>query len=72
MKHLVNNRRQGIVQLVILVIIAIIIIAYFKNDLPGILGSTRFKDALLTAISWIQIGLGWILDKLNWLANGLK
>lgn len=72
MKPFRKNREQGIVQFIVVIIVAIIIIAYFRNDLQNLLVNTRIKEALLIAINWIQQALLWIVDKLGWTSSQIK
>ena len=71
MKHF-KKKEQGIVKSLILIIAAIILIAYFRDDLQRLLTSAKLKDALLTAISWTQHALIWAADKLGWTSSKIK
>ena len=72
MKHLENNQQRGVIKYIVVILAAIILIAYFRNDIQSFLNSPKFKDALLTAINWIQQGLLWLVAKLGWTSNQIK
>jgi len=65
MKKLKQNREQGLIKYLVVIIAAIILIAYFKNEIQAFLSSPGIKDALLLAISWIQKALLWIVKELG-------
>ncbi|HAO64608.1 TPA: hypothetical protein DCQ44_01345 [Candidatus Taylorbacteria bacterium] len=72
MKHLKKNTQQGIIGSLVLIVAAIILIAYFRANIKGFFSSPQVKDAILTAITWIQQGLLWIVNKLGWTSTQIK
>jgi hypothetical protein len=72
MKHFEKNTKQGIIGYVVLIVAAVILIAYFRADIQKIWSSPGVKNALLTAISWIQQALLWIVAKLGWTSSQIK
>jgi hypothetical protein len=71
-KYLKTNNRRGFITYLVVIIAAIILIAYFRTDIQKIFDSPGIKNALLTAISWIQQALLWIVAKLGWTSNQIK
>jgi hypothetical protein len=65
MKHSGNLQRGGIIRLVVLIVALLILIAYFRADIQKALNTPGIRDALLTAIAWIQHSLIWVVDKLG-------
>lgn len=65
MKKLNRSREQGLIKYIVVIIAAIILIAYFKKEIQAFLSSPGVKDALLLAISWIQSALMWIIKELG-------
>lgn len=72
MKHCENNKQQGLIKSIVVIIAAVILIAYFRNDIQSFLSSAKFKDAILTAINWIQQALLWVVSKLGWTSSQIK
>lgn len=71
MKHSKNTKR-GFITSVVFIVAILILIAYFRTDIQKALNYPGVKNALLTAIDWIQKGLLWIVDKLGWTSSQIK
>jgi glycerol-3-phosphate O-acyltransferase len=72
MKQNIKNQQKGIISSLIMIVAALILIAYFRNNITGILNSPGVRDAILTAINWIRTALIWIVDKLGWTSSQIK
>ena len=72
MKSIKRNDQRGLIKYIVVIIAAVILIAYFRKDIMTILTSAKFKDALLTAIGWIQNALLWVVGKLGWTSSQIK
>jgi hydrogenase-4 membrane subunit HyfE len=73
MKNSKQNNQRGFIQYIIVVVAALILIAYFRTDIQNFLNSSPgVKSAILTAINWIQQALLWIVGKLGWTSSQLK
>lgn len=72
MKHFDKKTNKGIMQTLVIIVVAIILIAYFRNNIQGLFHSAKVKEALLTAIAWIQQALLWVVDKLGWTSDKIK
>jgi hydrogenase-4 membrane subunit HyfE len=72
MKNIKQNNRRGFIQFIVIIVVVIILFAYFKNDIQKFFNTPEIKNALLTAIDWIQQALLWIVGKLGWTSNQLK
>ena len=72
MKHFEKSREQGVIKYIVIVVAAIILIAYFRTNIQNFLNSPGVKDALLVAINWIQQGLLWLVGKLGWTSSQIK
>jgi hypothetical protein len=72
MKHLKKDGERGFIKYIVIIIAAVILIAYFKTDIQNFFSSPAVKGALLTAIGWIQQTLLWIVEKLGWTSSQIK
>lgn len=72
MGHLENNKQKGIIKYLLVVVAAIFLFAYFRNDIQSFLASDKVKDAMLTTIGWIQQAFSWIVGKLGWASSQIK
>ena len=72
MKKFANNREQGFIKYIVIVVVALVIIAYFRADIQKLIMTPGVKNALVTALGWISEALNWLLSKLAWLTGLLK
>jgi len=72
MKQFKNNAKGGIIKYIVIIIAAIILIAYFRKDIVNFFNSPGVKDALLITIKWIQQALLWVVAKLGWTSSQIK
>ena len=72
MKHFKKSASRGFIVYIIVIIIAVILIAYFRADIQKLLNYPGVKSAIIIAIDWIQQGLLWIVDKLGWTSSQIK
>ena len=67
-----SNTKSGFIKYIIIIIAALILIAYFRNDIAKIWETPGVKNAILVAISWIEQALSWLGTQLNWLSGQIK
>ncbi len=66
------NREGGFIKYIVIIVAALILIAYFRKDIQKLWETPGIKNALLTAIGWISQALSWLIGKLNWTAGQIK
>jgi len=66
------SRERGFIKYIVIIIAILILIAYFRSDIVKFWQSPGIKDAILTAINWIQQALLWLVSKLNWTSSQIK
>lgn len=67
-----KNTQKGVIKYIIIIVAALILIAYFRTNIQNFLNSPGVKDALIIAIGWLQTGLAWIISKLGWTSSQIK
>ena len=66
------NKNRGFIVYIVVIIIAVILVAYFRSDIQRFFNSPGIKPALLVTIGWIQQALLWIVAKLGWTSSQIK
>jgi len=72
MKYLKIKTERGFIAYIVVIIVAVILIAYFRTDIQKFFNTPGVKIALKTAIGWIQQALLWLVSKLGWTSSQLK
>ena len=67
-----KSREAGFVKYIVIIIAALILIAYFRSDIQKLWQTPGVKNAVLIAIGWIEQALNWALTKLGWISGQIK